>query len=195
MTEQPNNNLGDSVAANAHLSPVEAAAKLAAMSAAASPPPPIEPATAADARRRLDALAGDQAWGARFLAGDAEARREFGELSALVAAGDDAADAINGTAPPPQVLETTVDGALPRHAVNDFIADMRAAGISDDSTAQAIRGDSVSRQEVEAVRQLQRMRHSDPEWCKRLLSGGAAERREHTLMSIVLSAPIKDGAA
>jgi hypothetical protein len=195
MSEQPSNNLGDSIAANSHLSPAEATAKLAEMTAAANPPPPIAPSTAADARRRLDVLVADAVWGKKFTSGDAEARRTFAELTAKAAEADDVAQALDGTAPPQRVLETTVDGALPRHVVAEAVADMRAAGISDAAIAQAVRGDPVSRQEAEAVRHFQRMRHGDPEWCKRLLAGDYAATREHKLMAIVLSAPIKDGAA
>lgn len=178
----------------ATLSPAEATAKLAEMTAAASPPPPLAPTTATDARRRLDALSGDKAWGKLFLSGDMTARREFADLSAMVAAGDDVADAIDGKAPPPQ-FETTFGGEQPRRVVNEVIADMREAGLSDAAIGEAIRGDPISKQEVEQVRQMQRMRLGDPDWCKRLLAGDYAARREHILMSIVLTAPIKQEAA
>jgi hypothetical protein len=168
------------------LSPGQASAKLAEM----TPPPPIVTATAADARARLDVLTKDQAWGKSFLDGNAEARRLFAELSAQVAAGDDVQQALDGTAPPQQVLETNINGSLSRRVVAEVVADMRANGLSDGVIWEAISGKPVSRAEFEAVKQYQRAKHGDPEWVARFLKGGYAERREHMLMSIVLSSEI-----
>lgn len=176
----------------AALTSAEAGAELARMTAVTNPPPPIAPSTAADARRRLDALTTDAAWGKRFLAGNMAARSEFADLSARVASGDHIVDALAGTAPPQQEFETTVDGALPRRVVAEVVADMRENGISDGAIEQALRGTKVTRVEFEATRQLQRIKHSDPIWTKNLLSGGVQEKREHMLMSIILSADIAE---
>jgi hypothetical protein len=175
------------------LSPGQATAKLAEMSAAASPPPPIAPATAADARARLDVLTKDQAWGKSFLDGNADARREFASLIEQVTAADDVQQAIDGTAPPAQPLETNINGSPSRRVVAEVIASMRQNGIADDVIAQTLRGDPVTRAEFEAVKQYQRARHGDPDWVSRLLKGGYAERREHELMNIVLSSEVRDG--
>ena len=57
------------------MTPSEITAKADAIAEAHNPAPPIAPANAQDARRRLDTLIADQAWGARLLSGDAEATR------------------------------------------------------------------------------------------------------------------------
>ena len=101
------------------MSPTEATAKLAEMTATANPPPPLAPATAADARCRLDVLTNDKTFADRLFSNDAEARREFAELSAKAAEADVVGEAIAGTTPPWRPFETTVDGAWPRPVVNN----------------------------------------------------------------------------
>ncbi len=68
-----------------------------------------------------------------------------------------------------------------------------ANGVSDGAIGEALRGDPVTRAEMAAVQAFKNMRHGDPEWVSRLLKGGYAERREHELMSIVLSSEIREG--
>src|SRR5258705_13984252 len=51
--------------------------------------PPAPPANAAEARTRLDGLVADKAFGARLLAGEADANREFRDLSSMAANVDD----------------------------------------------------------------------------------------------------------
>ena len=122
--------------------------------------------------------------------GDADARRQFAELTAAVAAGDDVADAIAGKEAPAQILETTVGGELPRRHLADLVADMRRDRILDGAIAEAIEGSPVTRAVAEAARQFQRMKHTDPDWCDRLLRGEYSAVREHKLMCIILSSPI-----
>jgi hypothetical protein len=175
------------------MTPGEAGAWLAEMSTAASPPPPIAPETSAGARARLDMLAKDSGFATAVFSGDMAANQEFKNLTTLAAGADDVADAVAGTSSD-QPFEVTVDGQLPRRAIADFVASMRESGVSDAAIAQALRGDKVPRREFDAVRMLQRARHGDADWCKRLLSGDYTAGREHKLMSIVLSAEIEDAA-
>ena len=73
---------------SATMTPAEVSAKVAEIAAAANPPLP--PGSPADARRRLDSLTNDKAFADRLFSNDAEARREFLELSgqALITIGN-----------------------------------------------------------------------------------------------------------
>ena len=173
------------------LTPAEAGAALAAMDAGANPSPPAVQ-DAQDARARLDLLSRDATWANRLFNGDVAARKEFDDLVAASAAGDNVDDAIAGIEEPAPIFETTTGGQLPRRVVNEVIASMRDAGVSDGAIGQALRGDSFSREEVAAVTALRAKLHGDADWVKRLLSGDYAAKREHLLMSIVLSSPVSD---
>lgn len=169
------------------LTPEQATAKLAEMAAALNPPPPpAPPANASDARRRLDALSRDPTWSQKFMSGNAEARREFAELTKRVAEGDPVADAMN-TPEPVFRIDTTVGGEMPQRAIRDFIADARQAGISEGAIAQALRGEKVSPQEYEATKRFKQMRMSDPEWAKKLAAGDYQATQELRLMGIILA--------
>jgi hypothetical protein len=158
------------------------------MSAAMAPPaPPLEPATASDARRRLDLLTKDPSWGAKYLGADPAARREFAELHEKIAAGDPVADAIAGTAPAAGEFETTTDGQLPRHALAQTVASFRELGLNDAIIEQALKGGGETPESIAATRVLLNQRKSDPAWRERLLAGGMSERRELQLMSIILA--------
>src|SRR5262245_48829056 len=71
------------------LSPQEATERLAAMQrnfdARHTTRPPEKPATAADAKARLDHLTGDKEWARKLESGDADTNREFHTLAALAA--------------------------------------------------------------------------------------------------------------
>jgi hypothetical protein len=171
-----------------------ATAKLEAISAALHPAPPASPTTPTEARARLDHLTTDKQWAAKFEAGDADTRREFDTLTALVAEarpGDRLDDVLAGTATLP-LIETVTAGQLPTIKLMSAVDGLREAGISGDAIRQAVNGVKVSRIEYEAGKQLHAQRVSDAEWRKRLLAGDASARREMTLMSIVLSSEIAE---
>lgn len=169
------------------MTPAEAGARLAEMAAAASPAPPLAPTTAADARARLDVLTKDAAWTGRFMSGNVEARREFAELTAKVAGGDDVADALDGAPMSERLFETTMNGALSSRVVNEVVASMRELGISDGAIEEQLRDKPVTRSDRAATEAFRNMRHGDADWCKRLISGDAAAKREHILMCSILS--------
>jgi hypothetical protein len=96
------------------MTPEQATAALAQMQTATNPPPPVVPVDAQDARARLDALSRNPSWAQRLFSGNVEARREFNELVAKAAGGDDVGDAIAGIVEPAAPLfETTANGELP----------------------------------------------------------------------------------
>lgn len=162
--------------------------------AEASPSPAVlAPKTAAEAAKRLETLGADTAWRDRLFGGDAAARQEFNELTTMKAGADNVADAIAGTARPQQeVFETTINGSLSSRVIAEAVASMRDAGVSDGAIDEALRQKKYTAAEVAATKVFRARRHSDAEWCKRLLAGGVTERREHVLMSIILSAGVED---
>ncbi len=177
------------------MTPAEAGARLAEMTAAASPMPALVPVTPTDASAQLDLLAKDKSFADALFSGDVAANNRFKELVTLASSADDVADAIAGRSPPVHEIQVTADGQLSRSVIDGTVSMLREAGVSDGAIAEALRGDKVSRAEFEAVRQFQRQRHGDADWRGRLLSGDYAATREFHLMSIVLSAGIKEDAA
>jgi hypothetical protein len=147
-------------------------------------PPPLEPATAGDARRRLDVLNKDAAWGARLISGDVAARTEFRELLEKIGAGDPAI----GAAPPAGgQFDFSSEDQPSRQVLSGTVQMLREAGVSDGAISQALKGTPESPEAIAATKVLKAQRMSDPEWTKRFLAGGATEKREWMLMSIILA--------
>jgi hypothetical protein len=181
----------------ASMSPAEATAALAAMGTASNPAPPIAPpiapATAQEERAQLNALARDSTFAAALFGGDRAARAQFDRLVQLKNDADVVGDALAGVdQPQPQIFETLAHGQIPARDVKAVIEDMRLAGISDGSIEEALRGTPVTAREYAAETALQASKHGDPLWVKNFLAGNYAEKREATLMSIVLSSPIAE---
>jgi hypothetical protein len=147
-------------------------------------PPTVTPNAAAAASARLTGLTSDPKWSERFFAGDVEARREFAELTAAVAAGDDVSAAINGTSTAPPSIETVMNDDLPSRARTQVIDTMRDTGLSDGAIAEAFQGAKVSRQEFQAAKQYQAMRHGDQKL------GGAAEAERQAVHAKVIEGKI-----
>jgi hypothetical protein len=174
------------------MSPAEATAALNAMETANNPAPALVPQDAQDARAQLNLLSADPNWSRALFAGDRAVRDQFEKLTKMVSDADVVGDAIAGIEEPQQIFETTTGGQLPSRAVKAVIDDMRLAGISDGSIEEALRGTPVTAREYAAVTALQAAKHGDPVWVKNFLAGNYAEKREATLMAIVLSSPIAE---
>jgi hypothetical protein len=175
------------------MTPDQATAALAAMDAAIHPPPPVVPADAQDARARLDVLKRDASFANALFSGSIAARKEWDELTAKAAGGDDVGDAVAGIvelAVP--LFETTANGELPRRHVEGAIAALRDAGVNDASIEQAINLPPISRAEHAAAVAFKNMRQGDADWVKKLLANDYTARREHTLMCVLLSSPIAE---
>ena len=121
------------------MTPEEAGAALAAMHRAIHPPPSVVPQDAQDARQQLDLLSRNASWADSLFKGNVETRKQFDELVAKAAGGDDVADAVVGIVEPATPLfETTANGELPRRHVEGAIAGLRDAGLNDASIEQAV---------------------------------------------------------
>lgn len=153
-------------------------------------PPPF--ASADQAQARLAELQQSQEWIGRLMSGDPKARGEFDAIHQMIAGADDQVDrAIAGNADP--VLgEVAIEGELSTRQTAEAITGLRELGLRDEVVAEAIRGAVYPESVVRQAADLKRTRMSDPEWTKKFLAGSAAERREMTLMNVILSGKIAE---
>jgi hypothetical protein len=173
------------------LTPEQATERLDAMRTALHPPPEPTPIDAQGARQMLDKLTKDPSWAKALLRGDPQATKQLADLTALSAAGDEVGDTVAGIVEPSDpLIEFTFGGNLTRRQIAEAVAGFREDGLSDASIEQAMQGGAVTVAEYRAAAALQSARHSDPAWVKRLLSGDYEAKREHTLLSIILSSQI-----
>jgi hypothetical protein len=175
------------------MTPAEVAPKLAGMDAAIHPPPPLIPQDAQDARMQLDLLSRNASWAESLLKGNVETRKQFDELVAKAAGGDDTADMVaNIVELTPPLFETTANGELPRRHVEGTIAALRDAGLSDGAIEQAVNLPPISRTEFMAAQAFQAKLHGTAEWRSKLLSGDYEATRQHNLLCVLLRSPIKE---
>ena len=175
------------------MTPDEATAALAAMNAVVNPPPPLVPQDAQDARATLERLSRDKSWADALFNGNVATRKQFDELVAKAAGGDDTADAVAGVvelAVP--LFETTANGELPRRHVEGTIEGLRASGLDSESISQAINLPPISRAEFMAAQAFKARLHGTQEWRSKLLSGDYEASRQHNLLCVLLSSPIKE---
>ena len=176
------------------LTPAEAGAKLAEMQNAANPPPPLVPQDAQDARQQLNLLSRNASWAESLFKGNVETRKQFDELVAKAADADSVGDAVVGIVEPALPLfETTANGELPRRHVEGTIASLRDSGLNDASIEQAVSLPPISRAEFMQAQALQSKLHGTAEWRGKLLSGDYEATRQHNLLAVLLSSPIKEG--
>jgi hypothetical protein len=72
---------------------------------------------------------------------------------------------------------------------------LREIGLSEAVVSQVLQDQPEERVFHELAFQRKRDRLSDPDWTARFLSGGAAEKREMSLINIILSGGIKEATA
>ena len=175
------------------MTPEQATAALTAMDAAIHPRPSVVPVDAQDARVTLDLLSRNPGWAESLFRGDLATRKQFDELVAKAAGGDDIGDAIaNIVEPVTPLFETTANGELPRRHVEGTIAGLRDAGLNDASIEQAVNLPPISRSEFMAAQAFQARLHGTQEWRSKLLSGDYEATRQHNLLCVLLSSPIAE---
>jgi hypothetical protein len=175
------------------MSPQDASNALAAMNVAANPPPSVVPQDAQDARATPDRLSRDASWAQSLFSGNVAARKQFDELVAKAAGGDDVADAVAGIVEPATPLfETTANGELPRRHVEEAIASLRDSGLNDASIEQAINLPPISRAEFTAAQALGAKLYGSAEFRSKLLSADYEATRQHNLLCVLLSSPIAE---
>jgi hypothetical protein len=155
------------------------------------PPPPEIPATANEATARLNQLKADPKWRDAFLSGSPRHAKEFAALTETIDKGDN-----------PEI-DRAIAGELydgpfqpSGHMQNIAAAQMfRELGIGDDVTRQVLTDHEVTQEEYNKVAQLKAERMRDQDWVKQYMAGNGPQRRDMTLMNIVLSSTIKAKAA
>ena len=165
-----------------------------APSAPAAPAPvdpaPINPTTPHEARVRIDALTSNKEWGKRWLEGGIAEHKEYQRLSALADQADEVKDAIAGTTPEPNLIETVSPGQFNSRDLASTVEMFRDSGLTDDVIHQAMRGSEVSevsRAEFLAAKAMKSARLGDKAWCERWLAGGWNEGREMLLINTIVS--------
>jgi hypothetical protein len=175
------------------LSPEQATAELARMDREIRPGPSLTPVDAQDARATLDLLSRNPSWAESLFNGNVATRKQFDELVAKAAGGDDVGDAVAGIVEPVlPLIETVAEGELPRRAVEATIAGMRDDGMNDACIEQGINLPPIPRAEKAAATALWNMRSGTAEWGKRLTSGDYQAKLEWRNLVTLLSSPIKE---
>jgi hypothetical protein len=142
----------------------------------------------AAARARLAELTGSETWRTRFFSGDPQAKKDFAEATAAIAAGNAVDDVLAGSGPVSVEIETVTAGQLSMRNTEIEVAHLKQLGMNPKTIEQIFKGGSVTAAEREMARVTREMRLGDPEWSARYLKNGWAERREMSLLSAILSA-------
>ena len=166
------------------------------MSEQAPATPPAPPATAAEAATRLAELQANSEWAAKVISktdGYAE-KQEFAGLIAMKASGDNVDAILDDSATPPEI-ELVTDGKMSVRNSMASAAELREIGIADDQIKRLLTGEPLSPADFKTVEQFKNMKLGDEDFVKKLLSGGAEERRLLNLWSIYAVVGQKEAAA
>ncbi|SRR5258706_5039955 len=168
------------------------------------------------AQARLDTLAQDKDWGARFLAGDAAAKTEWDRLTRIASghvpgevSGEKAQAALDafmkakatGQDParlmreavgenPPTVDEIVAYSERGQHVqlAKGVIADaLSKFELSPGTIDEIMNGCKATPEQCAAAARMQKQKLADPEWGKRLLASDPVAMRENFLMALILS--------
>jgi hypothetical protein len=156
-------------------------------------PPVVDqapPKTATEARVALDARAADKdGWAKRFDAGGITEKREWEQLTAMIAGGGDDTVTVAMTGNP--VYMPTTDLHQMAHTAGWF----RELGIRDEVTSEFLRGEKVTVQEYEAVSNWKKIQMGNEEWVKKYLSGDVEARQKMMIANTVLVNGAKENKA
>jgi hypothetical protein len=142
--------------------------------------------TAAEASARLTALTADSSWSQRYFSGDPAARRDFQQLTQMVAGADADAEAIAGKSSQPGLIEETTGVA--HGDLVKAVSWLRENGLDAATVQQLLKGEPIPRDEYEAVVQMRSQLYSSKEWVAKLLAGDHQAKRDLTLISVALNA-------
>lgn len=148
------------------------------------PAPPAPPSTPAEATTLLTQRMADRTWSDAVLAGKHDQVKEWKELHALAAEGDENLDvtlAVAGLSKP--VGYTTSSDIEMRGTASH----LREIGLDDAVIKQALLGQPVSKTEFDAVSKWKAQKMADHEFTKRLLAGDGEPRRQLTAANIIIT--------
>jgi hypothetical protein len=69
---------------------------------------------------------------------------------------------------------------------------LRDSGLNDESISQAVNLPPISRAEFMSAQALKSKLHGTAEWRGKLLSGDYEATRQHNLLAVLLSSPVRD---
>jgi hypothetical protein len=175
-----------------NMTAVQAPAKLAELTAAFHGTSGATPTTPAEAKARLAALSKDPKWRGDYLAGNVEARQEFGSLTEMAAQAESRLDDVLAGRGEATMMEvTTPEHPLTTRELAAAVASLREDGLSDATIRQVINGEPVSREEQRIAEQAIARLMGDKEWTAKLMAGGVAERRDFQLLCIIKNSPVR----
>jgi hypothetical protein len=152
---------------------------------------PAPPATAAEARAVLDTRIADKDWGAKLLAGDAAAGREFHELQAKADSPDRSAK-----------VDLAMSGADLGFLADSSVVQMmhmagllRETGFNELQVRETLSDREASQAEVEMARTWKAQNLKSKEFQTRWLSGDPEAVRQMLVANIILTSPLKKAGA
>jgi hypothetical protein len=151
--------------------------------------PPAPPANATEARMRLDALTADKAWGDRFCNGDIAAKKEFSDLTSMIAGGGD--DVVSAA------MSGNI-GEVPSSALKmmaETAGMLREVGASEPVIEQVLKGHKVTAQEYKLVEAEKARLMKSEAFVKDYMAGDPEARKRLLLCDIVISGGIREEAA
>lgn len=144
---------------------------------------PAAPATPAEAATRIDRLKQDPAWRDGFLKGGPAQMREYGELQALVAKGDDVDAAMSG------VLPDFADAELKQMSGT---ADMlKSMGFPPIAIRETLSSKEATQADVDRATAWKNENLQSKEFVDRLMRGEPEAARQLMVANIILSSPLK----
>lgn len=179
--------LGEMIFANSQAASAAAAAAVSKEAPAA----PIIPAAANEAAARLSDLKADPKWRDQYLKGSSTHAKEMRDLQAVV-------DKEQNTQVDMAIAGKLYDGIQPGgHLAAVGTAEMlREAGIGDAAVIrQVLAGEEVTPQEHAAATETKERLMKDQDFVKKYMTGDGDAKRQMTLLNVVLSSPVKTGAA
>jgi hypothetical protein len=146
--------------------------------------PPAAPTNAVEARGRLDTLIADKDWGAKLLAGDTNANREFRDLQNMADKSDDSAIAVAMSGN----IGDMPDSRLRMMA--ETAGMLRDIGIKERIIEDVLQGHMVTAEEAKMVSAYKERLMRDPTHVRAFLSGDQEARQKMTLIAIIESGGI-----
>ena len=151
-------------------------------------PPTDKPATASEAKARLDHLARNQEWGAKLLAGDQEASRQAHELAEQAAGGADAlVRVLAGATEPTALIETTTESELTTRETASAVAHLRERGFSDKAIREIFSGEKMTPEQVAIATDRKSRALRDPVFVKAYLDADPVAVDAMSLWNAVIS--------
>jgi hypothetical protein len=156
------------------------------------PEVPAAPTTPAEAKARMDSLMATEAWAKGWMAGSPAHIDEFNKLLELSLSVK--SEKIDPDDPAGAAKQIFLDSQQRDNA--NTAGMLRDSGITDPAIIkQVLTNEEVSQQEFDAAHAMRSRLEKDHDWQKKFLSGDGEAVRQMMLLNIILTRPVKRGAA